>query len=299
VTWPILTQAVRGEAVTVGRGYYDFFLRSFGLPLLLLMGVGPLIAWRRASLRSLGRTFLWPLGAAVLAGIGLAAAGGGSSLAGMLTYTFSAFVLASIVLEFVRGTRARRAVAGGSWLRAFGELVGRNRRRYGGYVVHAAVVLLAIGIAGSAVYASTAERKLAPGQSMAVGGYTLVYRGLTQERQPNHLELRANMDVYRDGRLYTRLSPGKNRYFAEQQTSSEMGIHTNWLRAEDLDVITDQIDATGTVYFRVLVKPLINLIWLAGIVFLIGSLVTLWPDAREQQRLADRYLRRRGPVPID
>src|SRR5204863_145019 len=140
VTFPIISEAVRGEAVTVGRPYYDFFLRAFGLPLLLLMGIGPLIAWRRASLRSLGRTFLWPFVLAVVAGAGLIAAGAGSSIPGLIAYTFSAFVIGTIVLEFARGTAARRALSGDAVPRAFSQLVARNRRRYAGYVVHAGIV---------------------------------------------------------------------------------------------------------------------------------------------------------------
>ena len=100
----------------------------------------------------------------------LLALGAGSSIPGLIGYTFAAFVLASIVLEFARGTSARRALARESWPRAFTSLVGRNRRRYGGYVVHAAIVLLAIGIAGSSAYDSIRERPLRPGQSMGVGG---------------------------------------------------------------------------------------------------------------------------------
>ncbi len=145
VAYPILSEAVTGQSRIVGPGYYNFFLRVFGLPLLFLMGVGPLVAWRRASLRSLGLTFAWPAGVALVTGVVLLALGAGSSIPGLIGYTFSAFVLASIALEFVRGTRARRALCGGSWPGAFAGLVARNRRRYGGYVVHAAIVLLAIG----------------------------------------------------------------------------------------------------------------------------------------------------------
>src|SRR5215218_9592756 len=107
VLFPILSEAVRGEQRTIGPGYYNFFLKSFGLPLLLLMGIGPLIAWRRASVKALGRTFLWPLGVALGAGAILLALGAGSSALGLIAYTFSAFVLASVMLEFVRGTLAR------------------------------------------------------------------------------------------------------------------------------------------------------------------------------------------------
>ena len=173
VAYPILHEAVYGEQRLVGQGYYNFFLRIFGLPLLVLMGIGPLVAWRRASLRSLARAFTVPFVAALATGLVLLALGAGSSIPGLIAYTFSAFVLASIAFEFVRGTRARRALAGGSWPRAFSDLVGRNRRRYGGYVVHAAIVLLAIGIAGSSAYDTVRERQLAPGQALQVGDYRL------------------------------------------------------------------------------------------------------------------------------
>src|SRR5690348_1552486 len=163
VLYPVLSDAVRGETRSVSKPYYDFFLHTFGLPLLLLMGIGPLVAWRRASLRSLGKTFLIPFGFAVLTGVILLALGFGSSWPGLLAYTFSAFVLASIVLEFVRG----RAAAGSVF-----RLIARNRRRYGGYIVHAAVVLLAIGIAGSSAYQTVRERTLRPGQSIEAAGYT-------------------------------------------------------------------------------------------------------------------------------
>jgi cytochrome c-type biogenesis protein CcmF len=289
VTYPILSEAVRGESLTIGRPYYDFFLRVFGLPLLLLMGIGPLVAWRRQSLGALARQIVWPGAAALAVGAALVAAGAGSSRAGLVAYTFAAFVLAAIVAEFARGTRARRALSGGSWAGAFGALVARNRRRYGGYVVHAAIVLLAIGVAGSSAYGTTREQKLAPGQTMSVGRYDLTYQRLVQRRGANAEEVRAVLDVSRGGRPLGTLRTGKNRYFAEQSTSNEVGIRTDWLRAEDLFVIADQVNTDGTVFFKVLVKPLVNLIWLAGVVFVLGSLIALWPDAVEQRRLAARY----------
>jgi cytochrome c-type biogenesis protein CcmF len=288
VAYPILTEALRGEPVTVGPPYYNFFLKAFGLPLLVLMGIGPLIAWRRASLRGLRRTFAWPLGAAVATGIVLLALGAGSSIPGLIGYTFCAFVLASITLEFVRGTRARRALTGGSWGAAFSQLVGRNRRRYGGYVVHASIVLLAIGVIGSSAYDTTREQRLAPGESMAVRDYRLTYRGATSERGANAIEVRALVDVERDGKQLGTLRPGKNNYLAEQQTSNEAAIRSDRLNGEDLFLIAEQIRADG-VFLKVLVKPLVNLIWLAGFVFLGGALIALWPDAREQRRLAVRY----------
>ena len=291
VIFPIVSEAVRGESVTVGPPYFNFFLRAFGIPLLLLMGIGPLVAWRRASIGSLKRMLAWPALVALVAGGVLLLFGAGDSLPGLVTYTFSAFVLASIAIEFGKGTQARRALTGGSWWAAFSGLVARNRRRYGGYVVHAAIVLLAIGVAGSSLYQTTREAKLAPGQSLEAAGYTLTYRELTREARSNHTAVRAHVDVYRDGELVSRLEPGKNRYAAEDQVSSEMAIYTSWLRAEDVDVIADQVNADQSVYFKVLVKPLVNLIWLAGFVFVGGALIALWPDARESRRFAERYER--------
>ena len=208
---------------------------------------------------------------------------------GLLAYTFATFVGASIVLEFVRGTRARHSLGDESWPGAFASLIGRNRRRYGGYVVHAAVLLLAIGVAGSSAYQTVREQKLTPGQSMTVDGRTLTYRGLQRLQGANAQEFRAVVDVSIGGSQVTTLRPGKNVYPVEQQTTNEVGIYHDWRNAGDVFTIADQIDKSGAVYFKVLVKPLVNLIWLAGFVFLGGSLIALWPDAAEQRRLAQRY----------
>jgi cytochrome c-type biogenesis protein CcmF len=289
VVFPLVSEAVRGVAVTVGAPYYDFFAIAFGLPLVLLMGIGPLIAWRRASLRALAGSLLWPAGTALVAGVALLVAGAGSNPAGLVGYTFAAFVLAAIVLEFARGTRARRALAGESWLGAFTGLVGRNRRRYGGYVVHAAIVLLLIGAVGIGGFQTTQEARLAPGSSVRAGSYDLTYLESRQRRGPNALELRARLAVSREGKDLGTLSAGKNRYLAEQQTSNEVAIRSDWMRAEDLFVIVQQFNGDGSVFVKVLVNPLVNLIWLAGLVFLGGSLIAMWPDAREQRRLARRF----------
>jgi cytochrome c-type biogenesis protein CcmF len=281
VIFPILTDLFLNQPRTIGRPYYDFFLRIFGLPLLLLMGIGPLVAWRRASVRSLLKTLRWPIVAAAIAGGALVAVGAGSSRPGLIAYSFSAFVLATIAVELVRGTRAT-----GSLL----QLVTRNRRRYGGYVVHASIVLLALGIAGSSAYGSVREQKLLPGQSMTVAGHTVTYRRLEHERSGVANETRAVLDL--SGDATGTIRSGVNQYFTGD-SSREVGIKTDWLRAEDTYVIFDQQDGRY-VYFKVLIKPLVNLIWLAGFVFLAGSLVALWPDAREQRRLVARLALARG-----
>jgi cytochrome c-type biogenesis protein CcmF len=285
VLYPILSQAVRGETRSVSKPYYDFFLHAFGLPLLLLMGLGPLVAWRRASLRSLGKTFVLPFAAAVVTGAVLLALGFGSSWPGLLAYTFGAFVAASIVLEFVRGRKAAGGIT---------RLIARNRRRYGGYVVHAAVVLLAIGIAGSSAYQTTRERRLQPGQSITAAGYTLTYVSSRGVRGPNYTGFRALVDVRRGGSHLATLNPGTNDYFIEGQ-HNEASIYHDPRSIGDVFTTAQLVNKRGTIDLKLFVKPLINLIWVAGFVFVAGALIAMWPDAVEQRRLSARYAA--GAVP--
>jgi cytochrome c-type biogenesis protein CcmF len=288
VIWPILSEAARGEASMVGGPYYNFFLRTFGLPLLLLMGLAPLVAWRRASLRSLGASFAWPATIALATAVVLLAVGAGSSTAGLLAYTFSAFVLGSIGYEFVRGTRTRRALDGSRWWPAFSSLVARNRRRYGGYVVHAAIVMLAIGVAGSA-YDTTRSARLDRGERLQIADYTLTYRGTTQRTVANARELRAQVDVERDGRSLGTYEPGKNFYPVEEQVSNEPAIRSEARTLGDLFLILDTANADGSIQLKAVVNPLVNLIWLAGLLFLGGALIAMWPDPAEERRLLERY----------
>ena len=121
--------------------------------------------------------------------------------------------------------------------------MGRNRRRYGGYIVHAAIVLLAIGIVGSSAYDTVTERRLSPGDTMRVGDYELLYRGSAQREGANALEIRSAVDVRKDGESLGRLEPGKNRYRAEQQVSNEVAIRSDWLTGEDLFLDAQRIYA--------------------------------------------------------
>jgi cytochrome c-type biogenesis protein CcmF len=243
------------------------------------MGIGPLIAWRRTTGRALLKTLRWPIAVALVAGAILIVFGAGSSSPGLIAYTFSAFVLTTIVVELVRGTRATGSLV---------QLVSRNRRRYGGYIVHASIVLLAIGIVGSSAYQTQREFQVRKGQTFHMPGYTTKFLGLKHKTDVtssgNSVETTAVLDVR--GRFNGTMTTTSVNSSA-LGISHEVGIHTNYLRAEDYYVILDQVSG-NTVYFKVFVKPLVNFIWLAGFVFLAGSLIAMWPDAREQRRLVAR-----------
>src|SRR5207248_11230525 len=158
-------------------------------------------------------------------------------------------------------------------------------RRYGGYLVHAAVVLLAIGIAGSSAYQTVAEHGLKPGQAMTVGGYTLTYLDLHTRQEANAVATRATVDVSRGGSHVTTLYPGKNNYPVAPggpTVSNEVSIYHDPRNLGDLFLIADQIDKGGTLYLKALVKPLVNLIWAAGFLFVSGSPVAIGPAPVEQ-----------------
>jgi cytochrome c-type biogenesis protein CcmF len=125
---------------------------------------------------------------------------------------------------------------------------------------------------------------------MTVAGYTLTYLQLGQRQEANAIATRATIDVSRGGSHVTTLHPGKNTYPVEKQTSNEVSIYHDPRNLGDVFLIADQIDpGSNTLYLKALVKPLVNLIWAAGFLFVFGALVAMWPDAVEQRRLADRY----------
>jgi cytochrome c-type biogenesis protein CcmF len=289
VVFPILSEAVRGVRATVATPYYNFFLVIFGLPLLALIGIGPLIAWRRASPGSLWRTFRWPVVSAVAGAAVLGLLGLGSSPAGLTALSLCVFVTVTICMEFARGAAARRAIAGGSWPRALRDLVNRNRRRYGGYVVHLAMVLLVVGVTASTAYSSVDEATLAVGQSMRIDGYTLTNTGLFQRKGPNYTLDYVRLQVSKGGKAQGILEPGLREY-TTGQVGNEVDIRSSLLTGTDLYSILQAPGQNGNgVSVKVLVNPAVGLVWLAGVVFALGALITIWPDPREARQLARRY----------
>ncbi len=295
VIFPILSDAARGVQSTVSSPYYNFFLVLFGLPLLLLIGIGPMIAWRRASPRSLIRTFRWPIVSALAATVVLSFFGLASSTAGLTALSLCVFVVVCIGLEFARGTVARRALSGDSYPRALIGLIGRNRRRYGGYVVHLAVVLLVVGVVASGEYGSSTQALLKPGQSVSVDGYTLTNAGIFQTREQNSITARVRLNVTDHGQPAGSISPGIRQFTdADQRQSAEADIRTVYPSLTDVYAILQGIQGRD-VQVKVLVNPMVGLIWLAGVVFLLGAAITIWPDPREARMLARRYARAVGP----
>lgn len=169
--FPTLSEAVRGERITVGAPFFNRWMLPIGLALLLLTGIGPLLAWRKSTFINLRDQFLFPVLMGVAVGAGVAAMGVRIWSAG-LCFAFSGLVLGTILQEFWRGARVRQTTTGTDLFTALVGLVGRNKRRYGGYVVHVGVVLIFLGFAGSNGFKLEETGELRPGQTMTVGAYT-------------------------------------------------------------------------------------------------------------------------------
>jgi cytochrome c-type biogenesis protein CcmF len=277
--FPVISEAVTGEKISVDAPFFNKINIPIGLFLLLLTGVGPLIAWRKSSLESLKRAFLWPLLAGVAVAAALAAAGVRNGYA-LVSFLLCAFVTVTVTLEFWKGASAIRAKSGQNILAAMVELTHRNTRRYGGYLVHIGVVLMFIGFTGNAFNQDTTV-ELNPGQSAGIGRYVLKVNDVEAGRNDNYRWGRMAVQVYEDDAEQRTLYPERRFYLASQTQTSEVAI---WRRInEDLYVVYDGNANTGEgVIMKAYVFPLVNWIWIGYWVVLAGTIICLVPS---KQRL--------------
>ncbi len=280
--FPLLSQAVAGVQVSVGAPYFNAVTVPLFLLLVFLMGVGPLIAWRRASWDNLKRNFTWPAAASLAVALGLFA-GGVRSFLSLLGFTLCAFAVWTMVFDTALSLRARRRHAGETLLRGLGALVRRNPRRYGGFVVHLGVVLVVLGVAGSMAYSIEREATLGVGESLAAGPYRVVFEGLHGSQQPTHYRVEGRFRVSQDGRALGRLSPAL-KFFPTQESPIGRAVFRSTLK-EDLYLILSgfsDVDRNRAT-LKVLVRPLVLWIWLGGAVITIGTLMAILPAGRSRE----------------
>jgi len=288
--FPVLSEAVRGVKISVAAPFFNQVNVPLGLALLFLSGVCPLIAWRKASARNLRRQFLYPLTLAFLATAVLYTVGIRHVMA-LIALAICLFACGTIVLEFYRGTRVHRLSSRVTVVQAFLTLIRRNRRRYGGYIIHFGVVLIFLGITGSSAYQIEQDLVLRPGASAAVGTFTLQYAQMTSVLQPTYEGVLATVEVSRHGRWLTTLYPEKRFYFAQNQPTTEVALRTSLF--DDLYVILAGFEPSGVATFKVFVNPLVLWLWIGGLVIVTGTIIALWPE-----RSAARSRDRRAPVPV-
>ncbi len=282
--FPVLSEWVRGVKITVGPPFFNKVNAPLGLVLLFLTGAGPVIAWRRASARNLRRNFAGPLalGAAVAAGLAAFGVRNGYALA---SFGLCAFVLATIAMEFFRGVRARQALLGESALRALVRLVAKNRRRYGGYVIHVGVVMVFLAITGTAAFRQEQQVTLEKGQSFSLGGYTLRYEGVDTSDSPHVATIAARIAVFRDGRQVEVLLPEKRFYKKPEQPTTEVAIRST-LGSDLYLVLGSYDDGSGVATIQAYLNPLVRFLAYGGVVMAIGMGIVIWPSAAEQRERA-------------
>jgi cytochrome c-type biogenesis protein CcmF len=279
--FPVLSEWVRGVKITVGPPFFNRVNAPLGIGLLLLMGIGPIIAWRRSTLDKLVKTFLWPsvLGIAVGA---LAFAFGIRDLMAVLVVSFSAFVLYTIAYEFHRGATARMSVVGETYPRAIVSLVLKNQRRYGGYIVHLGVVFMFIGVAMSSIYRVEEMHTIKPGESFEIGPYTLRY-DTSEDRSDDHMaRMVAHLTVFEKGDEIARISPEKRFYRKPEQPATEVDFRTTW--RDDLYVILGSIEDDKTATFQAYINPLVVWLWIGGLVIIAGTGICILPTRSVRQR---------------
>ena len=295
VLFPLISELFTGQKVTVGPPFYERATGPLWAGLLLLMGVAPLTAYGRTSARLLGRALWKPVAFSVLVPIVLIARGM-TSVPALVGYWLASLVTLVTLHEFWRGARARQRTRGEALPMALGRMAARNRRRYGGYIIHLGVVLMAFGVIGIELFQTETQGTLAQGEQLTLGRYVMVYDGVTQwDTADGRNVTRAVVSVYRDGRPAGTLYPRRDYYYASQQPMTIPGVRSTL--EDDFYVLLVSWEPIGTqsATFKIYHNPLVNFVWFGGLVFILGTLVAAWPDREPEP--APRHIAARSAAP--
>jgi cytochrome c-type biogenesis protein CcmF len=286
--FPVLSEYVQGSKVTVGAPFYNRVNIPIGLFLLFLTGIGPLLAWRSTSLRSIRRNFILPSIAMAVTAVALIAGGlrpwndgddMQSTLFSLVAFTLSAGVITAIVEEFLRGAKVVRTQTGKNIFSSILLLTRRNTRRYGGYIIHFGIVVMFIGIAGGA-FNQAREMEMSYGDTLSIGPYQLICRSITQDSKAEYDTDYAVLDVTKNGKYVTQLSPEKRVYFAgsdHEQSSTIVALHST-AEADLYTVFEGKNPDTGRPIIKVFLNPLIAWIWIGVVIVVAGTFIALVPN---------------------
>ncbi len=276
--FPLLSEAVRGVKVSVGAPFFNLVNIPVFLTLLFLMGVGPLIAWRRASAQNLKRNFLKPVLAGIVAAAVLRLFGVANVLV-LAAMGLVIFVSATIVLDYARAVRARRR-SGEGWSAATWGLLLRQNRRYGGFIVHLGVLVVALGVAGSQAWSVQTETTLEKGQSVELGGYRVRFDGLEASEESNHGKVTGTFSVTSGRHWDVMLHPGRKFYPQEQTPIAAVDYRLGFI--EDVYLVLGDFARDGSqATIKLQVNRMVSWLWLGGFVLTIGAALAILPDHRK------------------
>lgn len=274
--FPILSEWVTGEKITVSAPFFNQVNLPLGLTLLILTGVCPLIAWRKASMKNFRRNFLTPLLVGLLSGVAAALVGVRDFIP-LVFFSACGFVTMTIVYEFYKGARARQSIRSTGFLVALRDLALMNKRRYGGFIIHVGVVSVFVGIIASSFFSSDQFFTLKQGEKFVLGDYTLHFRKLTQRQDPEKEVVTAHLDIFRGGKKFE-LLPEKHFHHKAEQPMTEVKIRSTL--TQDLYVVLSNWDDQGSVTFHVFINPLVQFIWIGIAIMVLGGIFVLFRDTK-------------------
>ena len=284
--FPVLSEFVQGSKVTMGPPFFNRVAVPVGLALIFLTGIGPLLSWRSTSLRSIRRNFILPCIAILATAIVLMACGvrpwkdddATSSIYALVCFALGAGVITAIFSEFLRGAGVIRTQSGRNLAASAFVLVRRNTRRYGGYLIHFGVIVMFIGLAGSA-FNQSKEVEMGFGDSIQLNGYKIVCQSYSQDSNANYDTDFALLDVFHGNKKITQLTPERRFYTASQQTSTIVAIHSTL--AHDLYVVFEgRNPETDRPIIKVFLNPLVNWIWIGVAIIIFGTFIALVPPLK-------------------
>ncbi len=278
VIYPLVSELFTGQKITVGPPFYERATGPQFAALLLLMGIAPLSAWGHSTIKTLGKGLWKPLSASVIVAA-IIYAMGTHQLAALLAFWLVALVILVILYEYYRGVAARNRKNGESIPAALWNLTTRNRRRYGGYIIHFGVVLMALGVVGIDMFQTETQGTIPPGGSLTLSGYTVTLDKLDLfDTNDGRNVARAAVSITQNGNQLGMLYPRRDYYYDSQQPVTIPGLRSTM--ADDLYVVLvdwEPISSNG-VTFKIYNNPLVNWLWVGGFVFIFGTMVAAWPD---------------------
>ncbi len=285
VMFPLISELFTGQKVTVGPPFYERATAPLFSALLLLMGIAPLSAWGHSTVKTLGRT-LWKPAVAALAITVVLLFTYTQKVGALIGFFLVALVILVTIYEYWRGAYARQRSQGENVFTAFWNLTGRNRRRYGGYIIHISMMLMAIGILGIEIFQLETQGTLKQGESISLANYELTYREIAQwDDLPSGVNYsRAVLDVYENGEYRGQLAPRVDYYYDSEQNMTIPGQRSTM--KDDLYVLLvdwEPVGASGAT-FKIFVNPLVNWLWLGSFLFLAGVVIAAWPQ-KEAERI--------------
>ncbi|TLN14242.1 heme lyase CcmF/NrfE family subunit, partial [bacterium] len=276
--FPLVSELFTGQKVTFGPPFYERTTGPLFAGLLLLMGVAPLSAWGHSTVKTLGRA-IWKPTIVSLVVLGIAFGLGVRSGGALLAFWLVGFVTSVTLYDYGRAVWARHRRTQEALPLALWNLAGRNRRRYGGYIIHLGIVLMSLGVIGIEMFQTETQGTLKTGESMSISGYTITFRSLAEWNTNDGRNVaRAVVDVYKDGRYLGQLAPRRDFYFDAQQSMTIPGVRSTMEDDVYLLLVDWQEFNTNQATFKVFHNPLVNWLWTGGFVLIFGMLVAAWPE---------------------